>query len=319
MGTPVQVGDLASAEYAARLRGVATSWRPDLIQIELEAMAQYLDAAQDSAAPCVFVLHEPARRTADEVWRTTGGLERLVRLLDARAWRIFERRVAGGADAVVVLTDVDRAGALGLAAGRPLHTIPLSFDLPPEPLDPIGATPASIVFVAGFRHPPNVDAARRLALRILPLVRARRRDVALYLVGDRPPPEVQALAGDGVVVTGGVDDVTPYLDRAAVVAAPLLVGGGMRVKVMEALAAGKALVATPRAVAGLALRDGQQALVAEDDGDFAEALLRVLDDPEERRRLAGSARAWAAVHLDPARAVTEYERLYDEVLSRPRD
>jgi glycosyltransferase involved in cell wall biosynthesis len=318
-GTPVQVGDLASPEYAECLRGVAATWDPDVIQVELEAMAQYLDAVEDSSAPRVLVLHEPARRTADEVWRTTRGLERLVRVLDARAWRVFERRVAGRADAVVVLTEADRDGAVGVTAGRPVHTIPLMVELPPEPLDPLGATPASIVFVAGFRHPPNVDAARRLALRILPLVRARRKDVTLYLVGDRPPAEIRALAGEGVVVTGGVDDVMPYLDRAAVVAAPLLVGGGMRVKVLEALAAGKALVATPRAVAGLALRDGQQALVADADGEFAEALLRVLDDPEERRRLATGARAWAAEHLDPALALAAYERLYDEVLSRPRE
>jgi glycosyltransferase involved in cell wall biosynthesis len=318
-GTPVQVGDLASAEYAECLRGVAATWDPDVIQVELEAMAQYLDAVEDSSAPRVLVLHEPARRTADEVWRTARGLERLVGVLDARAWGVFERRVAGRADAVVVLTEADRDGAVGVAAGRPVHTIPLTLELPPEPLDPLGATPASIVFVAGFRHPPNVDAARRLALRILPLVRARRRDVTLYLVGDRPPAEIRALAGDGVVVTGGVDDVMPYLDRAAVVAAPLLVGGGMRVKVLEALAAGKALVATPRAVAGLALRDGQQALVADADAEFAEALLRVLDDPEERLRLATGARAWAAVHLDPALGLAAYERLYDEVLSRPRE
>jgi glycosyltransferase involved in cell wall biosynthesis len=315
-GTPVQVGDLASAEYAERLRGVAATWGPDVIQLELEAMAQYLHAVEDSSAPRVLVLHEPARRTADEVWRTTGGLERFIRLLDARAWRGFERRVAGRAHAVVVLTEADRDGALGVAAGRPVHTIPLTVELPPKPLDPLGATPASIVFVAGFRHPPNVDAARRLASRILPLVRARRRDVALYLVGDRPPREIQALAGEGVVVTGGVDDVTPYLDRAAVVAAPLLVGGGMRVKVLEALAAGKALVATPRAVAGLELVGGRQALVADADGEFAEALLRVLDDPEERQRLATCARAWAAIHLDPALGVAAYERLYDELLSR---
>lgn len=318
-GTPVQVGDLASADYAERLRNVAATWEPDVIQVELEAMAQYLDAVEDSSAPRVLVLHEPARRTADEVWPTTRGLERLVRVLDARAWRVFERRVAGRADAVVVLTEADRDGAVDVAAGRPVHTIPLTLELPPEPLDPLGATPASIAFVAGFRHPPNVDAARRLALRILPLVRARRSDVTLYLVGDRPPPEIRALAGEGVIVTGGVDDVMPYLDRAAVVAAPLLVGGGMRVKVLEALAAGKALVATPRAVAGLALRDGQQALVANADGEFAEALLRVLDDPEKRRRLATGARAWAEVHLDPALGVTAYEQLYDEVLSTPRE
>jgi glycosyltransferase involved in cell wall biosynthesis len=91
----------------------------------------------------------------------------------------------------------------------------------------------------------------------------------------------------------------------------------MRLKVMEALAAGKALVATPRAVEGLGIRDGEHALIADTDAAFADALVRVLDDRDERRRLAAGGRNWAEENLDPALAVAAYERVYDELLSEP--
>jgi glycosyltransferase involved in cell wall biosynthesis len=315
-GRPMQVAQFSSRAYAERLREVAEHWRPNVIQVELEAMAQYLPVLEHSPGQRILVLDEPAARTAEEVSRTARGLDRIVRLLDRRAWRRFELRIAGRADIVVVLTESDREAAITVAGGRPVYTIPLKADLPPGTLDALGTSPPSVVFVGGFGHPPNVEAARRLALRIFPFVLERRPESLLYLVGDQPPAEVRALARDGVVVTGGVADVESYLNRAAVVAAPLRIGGGMRLKVLEALGAGKALVATPRAVEGLAICDGEHAVVADSDAAFAEALLRLLDNPDERRRLGANARIWAERHLDPALAVAAYERLYREMLSQ---
>jgi glycosyltransferase involved in cell wall biosynthesis len=138
----------------------------------------------------------------------------------------------------------------------------------------------------------------------------------LEIVGGDPPAEVRALAGEGVTVTGRVPDTGPYLDRAAVVVAPLRLGGGMRVKVLEALAAGKALVATPRAVAGIDLTPGDQALVGETDAELAAAIATLLVDPERRRRLGESAHGWAGEHLGWPRTLDEYDRLYASLVHR---
>jgi len=114
-------------------------------------------------------------------------------------------------------------------------------------------------------------------------------------------------------VTGYVADTWPHIEAAAVVAAPLRMGGGMRVKVLEALAAGKAVVATPRAVAGLELEPGTHAVVAEGDDELADGLADLLEDPDRRRRVGAAAREWANADLDWRHTVSAYERLYDSL------
>jgi polysaccharide biosynthesis protein PslH len=155
-----------------------------------------------------------------------------------------------------------------------------------------------------------------LARGILPLLRARRRDVRLFLVGDRPPEDLEET--DGLVVTGVVPDLAPYYARAAVAVAPLRLGGGMRVKVVEALASGKPVVATPLAVSGLAVEDGEQVLLAETDEEFAECIARLLDDDALRHRLGAAARAWAEANLGWEAVVDRHERLYRGLVERAR-
>jgi glycosyltransferase involved in cell wall biosynthesis len=119
-------------------------------------------------------------------------------------------------------------------------------------------------------------------------------------------------------VTGWVEDVTPYLARAAVVVAPIRTGGGQRVKVIEALSAGKALVASRRAIEGFDLGDGREVVLAETDEEFANAILRLLADEDERVALGTRARAWAEANLSWARTIDGYEELYFELTRRDR-
>jgi glycosyltransferase involved in cell wall biosynthesis len=280
-------------------------------------MGQYLAVLGFPAAPRVLVQHEPGSAAARDLIAWERGLRRAGRRLDAMAWRRYEPGVLRAADAIVAFTDEDRAALASLAPRARMLTLPLGIALPERASDPIGRAPPAVLFVGSFGHPPNVDAAVRLARDIFPGVRARLPDARLELVGAAPPPEVRRLAGQGVVVTGRVADVQPHLEDAAVVAAPLRLGGGMRVKVLEALAAGKALVATPRAVAGLGLEPGRHALVAEGDEQLTDALAVLLADPERRARLGAAARAHAGEQLSWERATLGYEALYDSLLPSP--
>jgi glycosyltransferase involved in cell wall biosynthesis len=306
-GRPLWATDWAVPAFADRVRELARTWSPDVVQAELHVMGQYLSGL---AQPTVLVEHDPGAAAATGLAGWERGPRRLGRRADASAWRRYERRVLAEADAVVAFTDADRATLAELAPGARLVVISPGIELPGRPSDPVGAEPPAVLFLGSFVHPPNVEAATRLARAIMPAVRARIPAAVLEIVGDAPPAQIRALAGDGVVVTGRVPDARPYLDRAAVVAAPLRLGGGMRVKVLESLAAGKAIVATPRALCGLDVVPGTHALVGETDAQLSDAIADLLEDRERRRRVGVAAREWAREHLAWERAAATYDDLY---------
>ena len=137
----------------------------------------------------------------------------------------------------------------------------------------------------------------------------------LVLVGQEPGDQVRALAGAAVALHASVPDVTPYLEQAAVVVAPIRMGGGMRLKVLEALAAGKAVVASALAAEGIEAHAGEHFLLADDDDEFVDAVVVLLNDGEHRRALGERARAWSEQHLGWERGVAAFERLYDTLVA----
>ncbi len=302
---PTWATHCAVPALAVRLRELVRDWRPDVVQAEYHVMGQYLEDVHGPRR--ILNQYEPGVGAARELWQASRGFDRLRDGLDLRAWERFERWVTGLADAVVVFTERDREALAPYAGGTPVVTIPLGFDLPERPLDPAGHPPLEVLFYGNFHHPPNVDAATRLARSIFPRVQERRPDAILTLVGESPPA---GLARRGVEVTGFVPALLPYLDHAAVVAAPLFRGGGMRVKILEALAAGKAVVATPLAVEGIGVQDGREVILARTDGEFVQAIVLLLEERERRVALALAARAWAEENQGWGRTVEAYEALY---------
>ncbi|MBV9917972.1 MAG: glycosyltransferase [Solirubrobacterales bacterium] len=156
-----------------------------------------------------------------------------------------------------------------------------------------------LVFVGNFAYAPNVDAAVYLCESILPRIHERLPDVHVWLVGNAPPRELCSLESSRVWVTGTVPDVVPYTKLAEVVVCPLRIGGGIKVKTIEALSCGKALVTTPIGAQGLPPAARAALVIAGEASAFAEATLHVLLDPERRhalerdaRRAAGSLPTW---------------------------
>jgi glycosyltransferase involved in cell wall biosynthesis len=314
-GRPTWVADTAVRRFAARVAEHVRSWRPDVVQAEFHVMGQYLAPASSSGLPVrVLTEHEPGASAAAESSRTAQGTHRLLAWADSIAWRRFESSLLERADAVVAYTDRDRQVLAELSPNARLVVIPLGADLPSHPAS--SSTPQSpdLVFIGNFMHPPNVDAALRLVRGIFPRVVRCVPAARLYLVGDRVPGVLRRAADSNVVVTGLVDDVSPYLERAAVVVVPLRTGGGQRVKVMEALAAGKPTVMSSLAAAGLKIAPGEEALIAETEEEFADAVLTVLQDDALRRSLAAGGRAWAERNLGWPRTIEGYEQLYAELL-----
>lgn len=313
-GLPPWAMDCRSSEFARALERIVDEWRPALVEIHLQAMAQYVYVLNGRSVPTILVDYDPASAWASDLLHMTHGVRRLARRAEVAAWDRYERATRPRFDAIVVFADRDVAAVAPTAEHTAVLRIPLAVEIPARALDAAGTDPDAILFVGGFRHPPNVDAALWLGKTILPRVLERVPAARLELVGHDPPDEIRALAGGPVSVHGSVPDVTPYLDRAAVVVAPIRIGGSMRMKVLEALAAGKALVSTRRAAEGIAARPGEQFLLADDEGELADAIAGLLLDEKRRRGLGNSARNWAEQHLGWEHGLAEFERLYARLL-----
>ena len=284
---PVRVVGQSVRALGAVIAATIADWRPECVHLETASLAQY--ARYADGTPVVIVDQD-----ADDG--------------DTRMER-FRARTMSRAAAVVALTERDRDLLAALLPRARVEHIPLTVDVPPLSLDPLG-NGRDVVFVGNFVHPPNVEAAERLVRSIFPRVAGRRHEGRLVLVGPNLPAGIRAALPPRVVAPGEVPDVTPWLDAAAVVVAPLASGGGMRVKTLEALAAGKAVVASPLALAGLDLRPDEHAIVAEGDADFADAIVALLEDEHRRAGVARAAREWAETHLGWNRVGAAYDALY---------
>ena len=302
----------------AKARERIREWQPDVVQIEFHVMGQYAAALRAGRTPIVLTQHESATAAARERAAQATGRARSRAVREARAWERYERKVLGTLDAVVAFSERDRAAVAAMAPGIRVACIPLGGFVPERASSAVGNAPGRLLFIGNFGHPPNVDSMHRLVAEILPAVRRRVPSATLQVIGRGAPPLPRAASRDGVIIVGEVEDVAPYLDDAAVVVVPARLGGGTRVKVLEALAAGKAVVATPRAIEGIAIEPGVHAVVAESDAALADAIAALLEDAPRRAALGAAARRWAEAHLGWGRVGEAYEALYEQLLAERR-
>jgi glycosyltransferase involved in cell wall biosynthesis len=307
-GTPLAVTELASNEFEDVVQRAARTWQPDLIRLEPSVAASFV---RDARVPTVLVDQDPLLTTASDV---RGFGRRAEAALNRRAARRFDRRARARADAVVVFTERDRRAVTASGGARRLVQIPIAIE-PLPALDPAGTSDGSLLFVGNLNHPANRQAVRHAAEEIFPQVRRARADARLTVVGQLPAGGGFRIEDPGVELTGLVDDVVPYLDEAAVFVAPLRTGGGMRVKVLEALSAGKAVVAYREALDGLAVEHEGHVLVAANPQDFAALVLRLLADRNERAELGRAARDWALANVSWDAVLDAYDELYDKLLA----
>ncbi|MDQ3494464.1 MAG: glycosyltransferase [Pseudomonadota bacterium] len=163
-----------------------------------------------------------------------------------------------------------------------------------------------LVFVGGFRHPPNVDAVRWFVAEVFPRIRQHLPSVVFHCIGGDVPNAIQALAhAEGVVVHGHVADITPYMDGCRIALAPLRYGAGVKGKINLSMAHGQPVVATTCGIEGMHLVDGRDVLVADDAGAFADAAVRLYGDEGLWHRLSVNGLDNVSTHfsMDAARDV----------------
>lgn len=290
----------------------------DLVIIEDNAMGIY---QYDTPAPVIFTEHE-VRRPRPINWHAgtaSNWLRWAFGEADWQRWRRYQTSVWRRFDRIQVFTRRDAQAMNSLAPGlaERVRVNPFGIELP-APLTDDLEEPGYVLFVGNFTHPPNVDAALWLGNSIMPALRKFYPGVRLTLVGIYPPRSVRALACDDILVTGAVPEIEPYFARAAVVVAPLRIGGGMRMKVLHALALGKAVVATSRGADGLTIDEFAPPLVVADStAGLADAIIALLNSDERRRAIGRQARAFVAEHFSASAYAQRIEAIYAELGSEP--
>lgn len=234
--------------------------------------------------------YELVRRTFEQ---ERNGPRKWYAALEYRALRSAELARCRRADAVTVTSERERRILADLLPGTPVAVVPNGVDVAAfTPAAPDEEVPNRVVFTGTLGYHPNVQAVLHFARACWPRIHAELPDAEWQIVGSYPPPEVQRLAElPGVTVTGTVPEVQPYLHAASVAVVPLLVGGGTRLKILEALATGKAVVTTSVGCEGLALTPGEHALIEDDPEAFAAAVIALLRDPARRAALGTAGRA----------------------------
>jgi glycosyltransferase involved in cell wall biosynthesis len=229
----------------------------------------------------------------------------------------YEGRICRQFDAVLAVSREDET-ALEEAAGQPLDitVVPIAIDT--GEVAPVSRRPEAdhILHIGTMYWPPNIDGILWFIRQVYPHIRAGRPNVTFDVVGARPPQEILSLGGDGtgINVTGYVEDPTPYLEQTGVMVVPLRAGGGMRVKILNALAQGLPIVSTSLGCEGIAVTNDKNILIADSSQDFAEAVLRLLENPDFAAQLGQNGRHLAEQQYDYRQACLPIGEVYNRAL-----
>jgi glycosyltransferase involved in cell wall biosynthesis len=317
---------LRSSGYAGELASWLSRETFDVVQIEGIELASYLDvidaAAQEPLVVfddhnCEYVLQK--RTFLTDVRSPSRWWGAAYSLVQWRRLRRFEAQACRRADQVLAVSEPDARALEELVPGLDATVVPNGIDTrkyQPRPASADAAS-ASLVFTGTMDFRPNVDAVLWFLRETWPLMQTEVPDLRLIVVGQRPHRRLGPLAEcPNVTLTGWVEDVRPYIADATVYVAPLRMGGGTRLKLLEAMAMGKPIVATRLGAEGYPVTDGSELILADTPSDFAEAVVSLLRSPERRAELGQRARVFAEQQYDWSAIVPEMERAYAERLAR---
>ncbi len=285
----------------------------DVLHVQLARLAPVAQSSPPGVARVLDFIDalslNMARRATREPWP-----RRAFFRLEARRMARYERALLRTFHQAVITSPADRT-VIGDFAN--LHVIPNGVDVDAFAFHPGPREPGLIVFTGRMGYFPNEEAAVYFATQIFPRVRQAVPQARFVIVGADPSPRVRRLATlPGVEVTGRVPRVQDYLARAQVAVAPMRSGTGIQNKVLEAMAVGAAVVATPYALGGLAARPGEHLLVADEAEAFAAQVVRLLGEPALGRRLARAARAYVEAHHAWAQAAARLEAVYARAMQQ---
>lgn len=314
---PFVVARFHSREMEAALRQRLRAHRHDVVIIESPFLTAYLPLIRrESDARVVLRAQNVEFRIWEALAANARGVRAAARALVARGVRVWELGTLNDFDGVLAITEADAKQFRNLGCRRPMHVLPCSVEMQPatetRPIDP-----RAIYFIGSMKYRPNLEAAAWIIDELWPRIRAMEPECRLTLAGLDFPQALATRAREvGIDVQRDVPDVRDFAAPFGVMIAPLLSGGGMRVKVLESLAMGKAVVATTIGAGGLDLTPGRDVLIEDDADAFAHAVVRCVRDPDFSCALGNAGRERVRELYDPLRLGAELLEFLEGLSSR---
>jgi sugar transferase (PEP-CTERM/EpsH1 system associated) len=312
---------LPSPEFSAALRNCLSRERFDFVQTEAIEMAQFGLAVKSmnlASRPLVvfddinaeYLLQKRAFETDSR--QPSRWLAALYSFIQWRKLQHYEAHACRQVDRIIVVSEADAKALQRLVPTQRCAVIPNGVDtdffMPWEGVD----SDSTLVFTGKMDFRPNVDAVLWLAHEVLPVIQREMPQVSLRVVGRNPHPRLFGLQkSPNIVLTGYVDDVRPHIGEAAVYVVPLRVGGGTRLKVLEAMSMAKAIVSTSLGCEGIPIRPDRELVIADDPLSFAGAVVRLMKDRERRMQLGISARQMVVAYHDWRHIAPLLEQVYE--------
>ena len=314
--TPLPLLNYTTREMAAALERLLAEDHFDLIQVESIHLLNYLPVLRSARDHPLIVcdwhnvesdlMRQYAERELNVARRTYA--RRTARLMSEA-----ERRGLNEFDAHIAVSEVDAKRLQSINTEANVFVIENGVDAAHYG-DQQSATKNRVVFVGSMDYHANIEGATSFAREVWPVIRQQQTDLRFTIVGRNPPPPVTELSSiAGIEVTGSVADVRPFYREALAAVVPLNVGGGSRLKILEAMAAGVPVVSTKLGAEGLDVSDGENIVLAESSSQLANGVLKVIDDVDLRARLIIGGQALVRARYDwsmlGAKLFEQYQRL----------
>ena len=310
---PITVARYDLPAYRQKFKELLATETFDLVHYEMFHTAQFYT---ETHLPGVL----SQQNVDSEIWRrlcgeTANPFYKFAYWTQQLAFQRYERVLSPKFDAVTCTSDIDAAVFQQHCAEDLIEIIPNGVDVGHYQPDFASEVPAHLIYIGSMDWYPNEDAVGFFADEVLPRIQERVPDVRFSIVGGNPSARVQKLAErKGIVVTGRVPEIKPYFAEATVFVVPLRIGSGTRLKILEALAMGKAIVSTSVGAEGLDLKDGEEIFIADAPIAFADAVTRLLTDAPLRRRMGEKGRARVERDYDWQSIGEKLHTLYTKIL-----
>ena len=314
---PITVARYDVPAYRQKFRELLANESFDLVHYEMFHTAQF---HTETNLPGVL-----SQQNVDSaIWRrlcseTANPFYKFAYWTQQLAFQRYERVLSPKFDVVTCTSDIDAAVFQQHCTTDAIEIIPNGVDITHYLPDFTSEAPAHLIYIGSMDWYPNEDAVGFFVDEVLPLIQEKVSNVTFSIVGGNPSARVRKLAErEGVVVTGRVPEIKPYFAEATVFVVPLRIGSGTRLKILEALAMGKAIVSTSVGAEGLDLRNGEEIFIADEPTAFADAVTRLLMDSELRRRIGENGRARVEQDYDWQRIGEKLHGVYAKIFDEDR-